>query len=360
MVGRGVRFSDFMDAALYEPHTGFYATRGAAGRRSDFLTSPEVGPLFGALVARRLDQVWEEIGRPDPFAVVEVGAGPGTLARTVAIARPDCSPALRYLQVEVSERQRSAHGEHLDGWVGELDASEVRAFIEGGGPGPRFASSSSMPSVVRGVVLANELLDNLPFDIVRRGSGPTSQLLEVHEVDGERTFVPVDVDLPVEMRALLDSLPADVWVPWQQRARSWITDALSRLAQGRVVVVDYGEPTAALAGREPFGWLRTYAGHERGDHPLEHVGAQDITADVAIDQLTLDNPAQVCTTQREWLLALGIEELVEEGRRVWRERAAAPDLVALRARSRVGEAEALLDPEGLGGFVVLEWSVAGT
>ena len=56
---------------------------GSAGRRGDFITSPEVGPLFGVVIARYLDAEWERIGRPDPFTVVDVGAGPGTLARSV-------------------------------------------------------------------------------------------------------------------------------------------------------------------------------------------------------------------------------------------------------------------------------------
>jgi SAM-dependent MidA family methyltransferase len=73
--------SAVLEAALYDPATGFYETGGRAGRRGDFLTSPEVGPLFGAVVARALDRWWDGLGRPDPFVVVDAGAGPGTLAR---------------------------------------------------------------------------------------------------------------------------------------------------------------------------------------------------------------------------------------------------------------------------------------
>ena len=61
---------------------------GRAGRRGDFITSPEVGPLFGAVVARALDAWWAEAGEPDVFTVVEAGAGPGTLARSVLAAAP--------------------------------------------------------------------------------------------------------------------------------------------------------------------------------------------------------------------------------------------------------------------------------
>ena len=72
-------FERFMELALYGAD-GFYTrTRGgSAGRRGDFITSPEVGPLFGAVIARYLDAEWNRIGRPDVFTVVEAGAGPGT------------------------------------------------------------------------------------------------------------------------------------------------------------------------------------------------------------------------------------------------------------------------------------------
>src|SRR5262245_4533826 len=126
-----------MELALYGEH-GFYAT-GRSGRRGDFITSPEVGPLFGAVIGRFLDAEFERLGRPDPFTVVEAGAGPGTLARAVAAARPACAPALRYIAVETSAAQRRGHP----------------PGVESRGDLP--------PEPIDGVVVANELLDNLPF-----------------------------------------------------------------------------------------------------------------------------------------------------------------------------------------------------
>jgi hypothetical protein len=119
-----------------------------------------------------------------------------------------------------------------------------------------------------------------------------------------------------------------------------------------VVVFDYASTSADLAGRPWSEWLRTYRGHERGGHPLERLGEQDITCEVPVDQLP---PPARDVTQAEWLRDHGIDELVEQGRAIWRERAAIGDLEAVRARSRVTEADALLDPNGLGAFRVLEW-----
>ncbi|MFM8713464.1 MAG: hypothetical protein ACKOE7_08900, partial [Actinomycetota bacterium] len=94
--GGAIRFDEFVAIALYGEH-GFYTRGGGrAGRRGDFLTSPEVGPLFGAVIARALDTWWVELGRPDPYIVVDAGAGPGTLARAVMATQPRCAHALSY------------------------------------------------------------------------------------------------------------------------------------------------------------------------------------------------------------------------------------------------------------------------
>jgi SAM-dependent MidA family methyltransferase len=136
-----------------------------------------------------------------------------------------------------------------------------------------------------------------------------------------------------------------------------VHEALRSLGRGRVVVVDYTVTDAELAAGEGTDWLRTYRGHERGTHPLDEPGGQDVTADVAVDQLRRAVPGATLTTQAELLRRHGIDDLVEEGRQVWSQRAHLGDLAAVAARSRVREAEALLDPAGLGAFGVLEWVV---
>jgi len=116
--------------------------------------------------------------------------------------------------------------------------------------------------------------------------------------------------------------------------------------------VDYAAPVEELAARGQDGWLRTYRGQRRGSSPLDLPGSQDITADVPLEWLRRAAAAAGLsivteTTQAEWLRSLGVDELVEEARATWHGRAAT-DLAALTARSRVHEADALLDPAGLG------------
>ena len=350
-------FAQYMDIALYDESIGFYATNGRAGRRGDFLTSPEVGPLFGALLARRLDEEWFALGSPDTFVVVEFGAGPGTLARSIAFAKSECARALRYLMVERSAEQRAAHADHLEGWLGDLDAAGVDSFVRGVGPGPQFASSPNAPYGITGVVLTNELLDNLAFDIVRHDGAGNFERLDVHHAEDGLEFVVVPTEVPTPLESVLSSAAPGEWIPLQVHATQWLAAAIDRVDRGVVIAIDYGASTAEIAARPEMGWLRTFAGQERGGHPLDDPGTCDITGDVAVDQLgTIARPS-IMTTQRQFLERLGIVQLVEEGRQVWAEKASAPDVAALRARSRIGEAEALVEPGGLGDFVVLEWTV---
>lgn len=335
-------FSEVMEAALYDPDLGFYATSGAAGRRGDFITSPEVGPLFGAVVALALDSWWHDMGEPDPFVVVEAGAGVGTLAISVLAAKPTCLRALRYVLVERSDALRARHGEHLvlesaaHAFAPDLTENEEEARAVDVPTGPIVVSLAELPRVRADVVLANELLDNLPVDLLEGA----------HEVrvalDGDclvETLVPATTPTSLEGR-----------VPRQDAAARWVREA--RAMATRVVVVDYADTTASMATRPWHEWLRTYRGHQRGSGVLDDLGRQDITCEVAVDQLP---PPRSNTAQADWLRAHRIDELVEEGRRVWGERASVGDLEAVKARSRVTEAEALTDPAGLGAFRVLEW-----
>jgi NADH dehydrogenase [ubiquinone] 1 alpha subcomplex assembly factor 7 len=180
------------------------------------------------------------------------------------------------------------------------------------------------------------LLDNLAVDLVEGD----------HEVrvglDGDRlveVLVPAASPLGVSGRA-----------PVQAAAAQWIRDA--RALAARVVAFDYADTTASMASRPFTEWLRTYRGHQRGSAVLDDLGRQDITCEVAVDQLP---PASANTSQAEWLRIHGLDALVAEGRATWTERASVGDLEAIKARSRVTEADALTDPSGLGAFRVIEW-----
>jgi SAM-dependent MidA family methyltransferase len=368
-----VPFDRVLTRALYDADGGFYEAGGrAGGRQGDFLTSPEVGGLFGAVVARALDAWWRELGSPDPFVVVEAGAGPGTLCRTVLAAGPDCAPALRYVLVERSAAQRRLHTDRLVLEDPSLAFAPVDPDTEtpaiGSPVGPICVSLAELPRIVGpAVVLANELLDNLPFGLAERVAGGWAEVrvdLDPAAEAGGGSIALVErlVPLDDERAALLDRLvlvppPQGARVPVQDAAGAWLREALAVAGSGgRVVTIDYATTTADLAARPPSEWLRTYRAHARGGAPLDDLGRQDVTCEVAVDQLALVRPPASDTSQADWLRFHGIDALVETARATWAERAPLGDLASLAARSRITEADALLDPTGLGGFRVLEWS----
>ena len=326
--GGAIPFDRFMELALYGPG-GFYTSGGHAGRRGDFITSPEVGPLFGLVLSRAIDDVWRRCGSPDGFVIVDAGAGPGTLARSVLAAGPECLRRGRYVAVEASAEQRAMHPDGVE-------------------------STDVLPDgIAHGVIVANELLDNLPFELwVSDGEWKQAHVVVSGDAFQE-VLVPGTPSFPLPERA-----PLGTRAPVQRAAAAWLRAALASLRSGSVFVIDYCTPrtiqVAAMPWRE---WLRTYAGHERGTHYLRDAGAQDITVQVLVDQLAAVREPDAVRTQSQFLELWGIGALVEEGRRVWRESAAAPTLEAVRMRSRISEAEALLDPSGLGAFSVLEWRV---
>jgi SAM-dependent MidA family methyltransferase len=264
-----IPFRDFMDAALYHPEHGYYTSgRAGIGRGGDFFTSVSVGPLFGTLLARQFAEMWERLGEPREFSIVEQGAHRGEFARDVLTAlranSPACFAATRYQIIEPSDALRSAQhatlGEFAAHWSPTLDAL------------PAFT----------GVHFSNELLDAFPVHAV---AWDGSVWREIHVVlDGGRF---VFTDLPVTsapLRAALAQLPP---VPAGYRteinlaALTWIDALATKLTRGFALVIDYGFPRADYYRPErTTGTLTGYARHRRVDDLLAAPGETDLTAHV--------------------------------------------------------------------------------
>ena len=324
--GGAIPFSEYMRLALYGDG-GFYTTGGRAGRRGgDFITSPEVGPLFGTVVARALDAWWKELGSPSRFDVVECGAGPGTLARSILAAQPECANAMHYVAVEISASQRALHPQGVE-------------------------SRETMPDgPITGVILANELLDNLPFRLfVFDGSWMeafVSQTTSGQFVEVLRTPDVVPSCLPL-------NAPLGSRAPIQDAAASWVQNSFLKINHGRLLLFDYCSASTADLALTPWReWLRTYRDQGRGTHYLTEPGSQDITTQVMLDQLPTGFNS---SSQADFLKQWGINDLVREGSDYWESMKNAPDVAAMKMRSRSTEAKSLIDQTGLGTFTALSW-----
>lgn len=302
-------FSRFMELALYDPEGGYYrSTEARPGRGGDFLTAPELHPIFGEMLARAVAQVWEALGRPEPFVLREHGAGEGALAATVlgSLRETAVGAVVRYQAVEVDERRLTRLRDRLDaeGLTGHLAPPSDRAFD--------------------GIVLANEVLDALPVHRVRKRGNALRELAVDVDVDASGAFVEVEIDptsasladrLAAERIELVDLQTAEICLALDP----WIADAATPLRHGLLLLIDYGAPAEELYDprRRIDGTLRAYVRHQVHDDPYRFVGRQDLTAHV--DVTAVERAAHAVglatvglTTQAEALIGLGIEDRLRE------------------------------------------------
>jgi SAM-dependent MidA family methyltransferase len=300
-------FDGFMELALYGPG-GFYE-HPPIGPRGDFVTSPHVHPVFGKLVGRAIRELSDALGGPSPLRVAEVGAGDGTLAGRVLDELSDV--AVAYTAVDVSPGARA----------------RLAAI-----PGIAVAEHLTGPA---DVVLANELLDNLPF---RRVRGDREVRVGL---DGDRL---VEVELPWDG----EPGPPGIETIVPDGIRAFVGSVAEALKPGYALLVDYGG--IGSTGGDVHG----YREHDLVEDPLEDPGATDIT--VGVDFADVERTARAHglqafgpVTQREALMALGFEawtrrELARQGRLLDERRG----IEAVRAWSGRSAASLLVDPAALG------------
>jgi SAM-dependent MidA family methyltransferase len=308
-----ISFAEFMQLALYG-EDGFYE-RPPVGIDGAFVTSPHVHPIFGELLARALRELWSLLGEPDPFRLAEVGAGDGTLARQVLDALVDVP--LHSTAVEVSPGARRAL-ETIDGLDAVVDEMPAKADV----------------------VVAHELLDNMPFRLLRG-----DREIRVGRT-GDR-FVEIESEVEADIRPFVrPRAEGDVGVP--VAAFSFIDRLAIALRPGYALIIDYGE-VGATGGR-----VHGYRAHTVVEDVLADPGSTDIT--VGIDFAAIKAHASALgmltygpVAQRDALLRLGFDTWTRaELARQARELDARDGAAAARTWSGRSRASLLVDPAGLG------------
>jgi SAM-dependent MidA family methyltransferase len=321
-------FVDYMRTALYDPEYGYYVTGSAKmGWEGDYYTSSDVTPLFAHCLGRQLFQMWEQLGQPVPFTVLEQGAGRGDLSRQIRFwatrEAPEFAAALNYRSGDISAGQdalqatatSSPQTTHTKNDLDEFQISHVAA------------NEQLAPQVI----LSNELVDAFPVHIVEKQG---DQLYEIYiaEKDGrlyEVAGAPSSVEVAnylheqqVSWSAFEDGWRAEV----NLNARRWMERTVHLLAgptsQGKrggfILTIDYGDLAKDLYIPERHqGTLTCYFHHQLSDQPLVRPGQQDITAHVNFSALIQAGQHQglrleMFTTQRQWLTEMGIYEELEQ------------------------------------------------
>ena len=336
-------FEEFMRVALYDEAGGFFSSALRSTKEGDFLTSPEVSPWFGRILGRQVASECRRARGAERCTVVEAGAGSGSLLRTLVEELP----------------------QGVETWVVERSGPAMKA-LEAVVQSERIVRSlDELPMAMTGVILANELLDNLPTSLAVRADHEWEERW-VGISDGALALeaAPARDDVIAWCDRFAGTVPVGGMVEVQLAAAEWLSSAIARLTAGAVIVIDYGGTMEELEPRRTRGTLRTYRAHHLGPDPLLEPGETDITSDVNFTPLEVvagEMGAEVeLHRQDDYLVAGGLRGELRSLRD--RELALARDgdaMQRLALRAERTDAETLLHPRGLGDFRVLVARVTG-
>jgi SAM-dependent MidA family methyltransferase len=347
-----ITFAEFMDLALYHPDYGYYITQAAQmGYRGDFVTAVHLGADFGELLAEQLLQCWHRLGCPQPFTLLEMGAGQGVLAQQILahleFTAPDCFQAARYWIVERSPTLQALQQQQLAKYP------------------VQWLTWEDIPSnTIMGCCFSNELVDAFP---VHRIEVQDQQLQEIYVTvssDSPTVFSDVVSDPSTPRLATYfkdlqldwDAYPSGYRSEVNLAAIEWLQTVSDRLLNGYLITIDYGYPAHRYyspARRD--GTLQCYWQHAHHSDPYYQVGHQDITAHVnftALEHYGTEVGLQTLgfIEQGLFLMALGLGDRIA----ALSDDAGIHTPLDLESRlKRRQRLHTLIDPYGMGNFGVL-------
>lgn len=357
---RQITFADYMELALYHPEYGYYAANvGKIGAQGDFMTSPHLGADFGEMLAVQFIEIWELLGHPTPFHLVEMGAGQGLIAADVIKYlyrhHRDCFTATEYLIIEQSPAMRQLQQQQFS----KLSSS---------GANLRWVTWEEIAAdSITGCFFSNELIDAFPVhqiqvkeaklqEIYITTSDKISESPEAspfEEITGELSTPKIteyfqNIDIDITGKPYPDGYRTEV----NLAALDWVRQVSQKLKQGYVLTIDYGYPAHRYyTAMRHQGTLQCYYQHRYHDNPYILIGEQDITAHV--DFTALERQGESCgleklgfTQQAMFLMALGLGDRI----------AALSTTPGMDLGTMINRRQVLheaIDPRGLGGFGVL-------
>ncbi|MEQ1486882.1 MAG: SAM-dependent methyltransferase [Methylotenera sp.] len=300
--GGWISFADFMQQALYTPALGYYSGGGKKfGIGGDFVTAPEISPLFAQTISNQIAQVLQLT----QGNILELGAGTGKLAADtlLTLAELDSLPT-KYFILEVSDHLRQVQLETLQK---KLSPDLL----------PRVEWLNTLPATFNGVVIGNEVLDAIPAHIVHVAPQGLCERGVTFD-DGFKWQ-----DQPISQKNLLESvtqqnLPLDYITEFCPAATGLVASLAAMLQHGIILMIDYG-----FAAREYYhpqrnqGTLMCHYQHYAHADPLINVGLQDITAHVNFSSIAmLCEPHGCClagyASQAQFLMNCGILEIMSQ------------------------------------------------
>jgi len=317
-----ITFEKFMELALYSPDMGYYSSHERLiGRAGDFFTSPHQHPIFGAMMAKQLIEMWEIMGRPSEFRAVEVGAGAGYLSKDIFdyLSRPCGDPEL---------------GDKKKGFLGSLKYSIIEPFfhfrkkqrdiLKGHTEARKISWASSLREAgeIRGCIFSNELLDAFPVHVIEMEDDIEIGPKEIAVGFDGNEFIEEKIDASDEITDYIKRFDIDLLPGYRTeinlRIRDWLNEAAAALAEGFILTIDYGYTSREYYSEERSkGTLLCYHKHQFNENFFQNIGKQDMTAHVNYSSLKLWGEEMGLRTlgycpQGTFLAASGIDEIITE------------------------------------------------
>ncbi len=298
--GDWISFARYMDLALHAPGLGYYsAGMHKFGSEGDFVTAPELGPLFGSTLARQAAQIL----RSGVGDIIEVGAGSGRLARDLlrALAELDCLPQ-RYCILETSADLRARQQMLL-----AREAPQIAS---------RVSWLDAMPASIEALVIANEVLDAMPAHIITARNDGIDEVGVTNAADGGFAWQPRAATGAVLEAAQTLPLVPGLTSEISLAARAFVQTLSASLRRGAAILIDYGFPQREYYHpQRSGGTLMCHYRHHAHADPLCLVGLQDITTHVdfsAIADAAIAGGSEVFgyTGQAQFLINCGITDLM--------------------------------------------------
>ena len=298
----------FIELALYHPRLGYYSQgRLRVGRKGDFITNVSVGRLFGEILADQIVELWELLGRPPEFTIVEAGAENGQLASDLFSRLFEVGSGAKwsYVIVEPTELKQEQQRQRLHGKSDEQELVPIGSV--------RWVRTMDELDSFTGIILGNELLDAIPARVVEFSADRWREVCVILEDDSFKFSLEPIKDL--RLAARVNKIPLPLPQPYRTEvnlaATDWIADAAKALRDGFILMIDYGYSRSDYySPLRTDGTLALYRNQQRQENMFEAIGETDITAHVdftAIAEAGLEAGCQLIgfTDQHHFMVGAG-------------------------------------------------------
>lgn len=297
-----VTFEAFMNMVLYHSELGYYTSQiQRLGKEGDFYTSSHLHPVFGKMIGMQIEEMWETMGWPSDFKIIEMGAGAGYLCNDMLgyLKKRDIFNSLTYIIVEINpfviEAQKKMLSEYTDKvkWVLSLKGLQK----------------------IKGCIFSNELLDAFPVHLIEMDE--IIKEIYIDQEDGRFVEIKREIDnnsIKQYLKEFSIELPKGYRTEINLRIKDWLREINSLLIEGFIFTIDYGYPSWDYYSEERNrGTLLCYHKHQVTEDPLQNIGEQDITAHVNFSSVKKWGEEMGIKTigfcqQGTFLISLGIDK----------------------------------------------------